>query len=144
MIRRAFTMRLKPGSLAEYKRNHDNVWPDLVAEIERSGIAQITTFQRGLDLFLFSEIHDAGAWNRLWTSPIHRRWAKLMQPLMHLNDDGIVDAGELTEIFHLETNADGKKPKNSVKKVHKKAAAKTKSKTAAPKKKKGIRGRAKA
>lgn len=104
MIRRAFTMRLKPGALAEYKYHHDNIWPDLVAEIERSGIALITTFQRGLDLFLVSEISDEGAWDKLWNSPVHQRWAEVMQPLMHLRDDGIVDAGELIEVFHLATH----------------------------------------
>jgi L-rhamnose mutarotase len=36
-------------------------------------------------------------------SEIHRRWAELMEPLMHLDENGIVQAGELTEIFHLET-----------------------------------------
>ena len=35
MIRKAFTMRLKPGALAEYKRHHDSIWPELVAQIER-------------------------------------------------------------------------------------------------------------
>ena len=101
MIRRAFTMRLKPGALAEYKYHHDNIWPELVAEIEKSGIGSITTFQRDLDLFLISEINDPEAWDKLWNSPVHRRWGEVMQPLMHLRDDGIVDAGELTEIFHL-------------------------------------------
>jgi L-rhamnose mutarotase len=128
MIRRAFTMRLKPDSLAEYKQHHDNVWPDLVDEIERSGIAQITTFQRGLDLFLFSQINDADSWDRLWTSPVHRRWAELMEPLMHLTDDGIVDAGELTEIFHLQTpapsKAAGSKPASSKSAPSKPASAK--------------------
>ena len=106
MIRRAFTMRLKPGALAQYKDHHDTIgskWPDLVAEIEQSGIATISTFQNGLDLFLYSEIQDADAWTRLWNSPVHRRWAELMRPLMHLLPDGTVDAGELTEIFHLDT-----------------------------------------
>ena len=46
MIRKAFTMRLKPGALAEYKRNHDNIWPELVAQIEREGIASMTIFER--------------------------------------------------------------------------------------------------
>ncbi len=105
MIRRAFTMRLKPEALAEYKHHHDNIWPELVAEIERAGIASITTFQRDLDLFLVSEISDEAAWDRLWNSETHRRWAEVMQPLMHLRDDGIVDAGALTEIFHLQTGA---------------------------------------
>jgi L-rhamnose mutarotase len=117
MIRRAFTMRLKPGSLAEYTRHHANVWPELVAEIQRSGIAQITTFQRGLDLFLYSEIRDSKAWDRLWSSKIHGRWAKIMEPLMHLTKAGIVDAGELTEIFHLETPQAAKKPLKSAKKA---------------------------
>lgn len=107
MIRRAFTMRLKPGSFDEYKHHHDHIWPELVAEIERSGIASITTFRSGDNLFLFSEIRDEGAWDRLWHSDIHRKWAETMQPLMHLKPDGIVDAGELQEIFHVETSAGG-------------------------------------
>jgi len=105
MIRRAFTMRLKPGAFEEYKRHHDAVWPELVAEIERSGIATITTFRRGDDLVLFSEIRDPGAWDRLWHSPIHREWARVMEPLMHLKPDMTVDSGELDEIFHVETGA---------------------------------------
>ncbi len=106
MIRRAFTMRLKPDSLADYKRHHDNIWPELAAEIERAGIASITTFQRGLDLFLVSEIADEAAWDRLWNSDVHKRWAAVMEPLMHLREDGIVDAAVLTEVFHITTNGD--------------------------------------
>lgn len=105
MIRRAFTMRLKPGAFGEYKHHHDHIWPELVAEIERSGIASITTFRNGDALFLVSEINDEAAWDRLWNSEVHRRWAAVMEPLMHLKPDGIVDAGELQEIFHVETNA---------------------------------------
>jgi len=61
MMRRAFTMRLKPGSLAEYTRNHNEMWPELVEEIERSGIATITTLEQDPVLFLFSEITDEAA-----------------------------------------------------------------------------------
>ena len=105
MIRRAFTMKLKPGALEEYVREHDNLWPELFAEIERSGVASITTFVRDLDLFLFSEIHDEAAWDQLWGSEIHKKWAEVMEPLMHIRPDGIVDSNELREIFHVETNA---------------------------------------
>lgn len=105
MIRRAFTMRLKPGALAEYKRHHDHIWPELVAEVERSGIASITTFENDPILFLFSEITDEQAWDRLWNSEIHRRWAEVMGPYMEFREDGIVDFGEVREIFHLETRA---------------------------------------
>lgn len=105
MIRRAFTMRLKPGSLAEYRRHHDNIWPELVEEIEKSGIASITIFENDPILFLFSEIHDEEAWDKLWHSEVHDRWGEVMQPLMEFNEEGIVDSSELREVFHLDTDA---------------------------------------
>jgi L-rhamnose mutarotase len=123
MIRRAFTMRLKPGALPEYKRHHDNLWPELFREIERSGIAHISTFQRDCDLFLFSEITDEQAWDRLWHSEIHRKWGELMEPLMNFKD-GMVDFGELREIFHCETDAGRRKKKTSRTKVTRKKVAK--------------------
>ena len=113
MIRRAFTMRLKPGSFDAYKHHHDHIWPELVAEIERSGIASITTFRSEDTLFLVSEIRDEGAWDRLWHSDIHRKWAELMGPLMHLKPDGIVDFGELQEIFHVRPGGDALSPAGS-------------------------------
>ena len=111
VIRRAFTLRLKPGSFAKYKHFHDNIWPELVREVENCGIAQITTFQHNLQLFLYSEIYDKKAWDRLWGSKIHDKWAALMEPLMQFRPDGKVDAGPLREIFHLETAAGKKKSK---------------------------------
>jgi L-rhamnose mutarotase len=106
MIRKAFTMRLKhPSTLAPYKEAHDNVWPELVAEIEKCGIASITIFERAPDLFLFSEIQDPDAWDKLWNGEIHLRWAKVMEQYMFIKPDGTVDAGELREIFRLETKA---------------------------------------
>jgi L-rhamnose mutarotase len=104
-IRRAFTLRLKPGAFAKYKEYHDNIWPELVREIEKCGIAQITTFRDDLQLFLYSEIYNEKAWDKLWNSKIHDEWGKCMEPLMQFNEEGKVDAGPLSEIFHLETPA---------------------------------------
>ena len=105
MIRRAFTMRLKPGGLAQYKQWHDAIWPELVAEIEQQGIAQITIFEADPVLFLYSEITDEEAWDRLWHTPVHDRWGELMNPLMEFTEEGIVDSSVVNEVFHLETNA---------------------------------------
>lgn len=104
-IRCAFTLRLQPGAFDEYKRHHDAVWPELVREIEACGIAQITTFESDLQLFLYSEIYNKKAWDRLWSSKIHDKWSALMQPLMEFKDDGKLDAGPLRQIFHLKTRA---------------------------------------
>jgi L-rhamnose mutarotase len=98
-------MRLKPGGLEEYRRHHATIWAELVAEIERQGIAQISIFENDPHLFLYSEITDEDAWDRLWASEIHDKWGEIMNPLMEFNDEGIVDSTELREVFHLETVA---------------------------------------
>jgi L-rhamnose mutarotase len=38
-------MRLQPGSLATYKMHHDAIWAELIAELEKSGIANMTIFE---------------------------------------------------------------------------------------------------
>lgn len=108
MIRRAFTMRLKPGGLAGYKKYHDEIWPELVAEIEKSGIGKIVIFEKDPVLFLYSEIYDEDAWDKLWHSEIHDKWGAVMNEFMEFRPDGIVDSSPVNEIFVLETNA-GKK-----------------------------------
>ena len=105
MVRRAFTMRLQPGSLATYKMHHDAILAELIAELEKSGIANMTIFENDPVLVMYSEITDVEAWDRLWHSEVHDRWAVLMNPLMEFRPDGIVDSTELREVFHLETNA---------------------------------------
>jgi len=103
MIRRTFIMRLKPGALTEYKRQHDAIWPELVAEIEKCGIRSMTTVQDDDRLVLCSEIESEDAWDRLWHSEVHTRWGEVMEPLMAFGADGIVESRTLDEVFHLET-----------------------------------------
>ncbi len=123
-IRRAFTLELKPNSFAQYKEFHDHIWPELVREIEACGIAQITTFENNLRLFLYSEIYNESAWERLWSSKIHEKWGKCMKPLMRFNAEGKVDAGPLQEIFHLETGAGKPVESRTVRKARVKPKAK--------------------
>jgi L-rhamnose mutarotase len=101
--RRSFTMRLKPGGLADYKKHHDAIWPELVAEIERCGIRQITIFEADPILVVYSEIDDDDAWDRLWASEVHGRWGKIMDALLEMGDNGAPEVAELSEVFHVET-----------------------------------------
>jgi L-rhamnose mutarotase len=77
----------------------------MIAELEKSGIADMTIFENDPVLVMYSVITDVEAWDRLWHSEVHDRWAVLMAPLMEFNADGIVNSTELREVFHLETNA---------------------------------------
>ena len=35
----AFKMRLNPGQKEEYKRRHDEIWPELIALLKEAGIS---------------------------------------------------------------------------------------------------------
>ena len=85
--------------------HHDAIWAEMIAELEKSGIADMTIFENDPVLVMYSVITDVQAWDRLWHSEVHDRWAVLMNPLMEFNSDGIVNSTELREVFHLETNA---------------------------------------
>ena len=78
VVRRAFTLRLKPGALDEYVRQHDEIWPELVAELGGQGISELTIFERDGDLFVYCEATDYEAMDRVWASEVHDRWAKVM------------------------------------------------------------------
>jgi L-rhamnose mutarotase len=105
MIRRAFTMRLKPGGLTGYREQHANIWQELVDEIERSGVAQITIFDNDRVLVLYSEILDAEAGDRLWATEVHGRWGAIMNEYMAVDETGAPEFSELREVFHLEPAA---------------------------------------
>jgi L-rhamnose mutarotase len=104
-VRRAFAMRLKPGVLDEYKRQHDEIWPELVTAIGESGIATMTIYEAEPTLFVFAEMSDEQAFERLWETEVHKRWgAEVIGQLLDFNDEGNVDVTDLREVFRLETN----------------------------------------
>jgi len=103
MFRQSFVIHLKPGALADYVREHNKMWPELVGEIRASGIESITMAADDPLLYVFSQVSREDAWDRLWRSDVHMRWARAMSPYLVVRDDGIVDSRTLGEIFHLAT-----------------------------------------
>ena len=105
MIRRAYTIQLTPGALAEYTEKHDRIWPELVEEFARQGIAQLTAFAADPVVYYYAEVADEQAFERLFQTAVHDRWAAEFTDLIAFDADGQVSAPFLTEIFHLETGA---------------------------------------
>ena len=105
MIRQGLLLRLKPKALAEYKRHHDEIpkkWPELAAKIKECGIKNIRTFEADPFLFLYAEVEDENSFPRLWDTEIHKKWAKVMDPLIELDAQGKPDARFLKQIFNFE------------------------------------------
>jgi L-rhamnose mutarotase len=50
----AFRMKLKPGTTAEYKRRHDEIWPELKQLLGEAGIYDYSIFLDEEDMHLFA------------------------------------------------------------------------------------------
>jgi L-rhamnose mutarotase len=105
MPRVAFQLRLRPGTIDEYERAHQQVWPELLAKIKEVGISHYSIFRRGLDLFLVMNVADfERAWEILDKDPTNLRWQKEMSRFFEPIAER--DPGErfamMKEVFYLE------------------------------------------
>ena len=83
MQRVAFVMHVKEGQEAEYVRRHREVWPQVLADLERAGVEQMNIFMTGRQLFLYMEVDDyAEAARILVECPESVRWEAYMEPIM--------------------------------------------------------------
>src|SRR5215831_6127123 len=104
MQRNAFKMKLKPGFVAEYKKRHDEIWPELQKELRAAGISDYSIFldEETLTLFAVQKLTDTNTAGDLPRNPIVRKWWTFMAPLMETNPDSSPVAKPLREVFYLE------------------------------------------
>jgi L-rhamnose mutarotase len=103
-MRQAYTMKLKPGFAAEYKRRHDEIWPELAQELRAAGVSDFSIFldETTLTLFAVRRISDERKFAELSKQPVVCKWWKYMAPLMHVNADDSPMEFPLKEAFYLE------------------------------------------
>lgn len=102
MERQLMYLRTFPGTEAEYDRRHAEIWPELVREIQESGIRNFTGFRRGTDVWYYAECHPdaATAWATHTPKPYNQKWNHYFgNVLAELANGG---AGSLLydEVFH--------------------------------------------
>jgi len=104
MHRAAFKMKLKPGAAAEYKKRHDELWPELAAELKAAGVSDYSIFldEETLTLFAVQKLGEINSAAALPHSPIVRQWWDSMAPLMETHSDNSPVAQPLKEVFHLD------------------------------------------
>jgi L-rhamnose mutarotase len=104
MQRHAFKMKLKPGVAAEYKKRHDEIWPELSREIRAAGISDYSIFldEETLTLFAVQKLGDKNSAAGLPKNSIVRKWWNFMSPLMEVNPDNSPVVKPLNEVFHLD------------------------------------------
>jgi L-rhamnose mutarotase len=104
MIRKAFAMHLKPGFEAEYKRRHDEIWPELARLLKDAGISDYSIFldPGTLTLFGVQKLAPANRSESLAGESVMRKWWDYMKDIMYANPDGSPVSEPLDEVFHME------------------------------------------
>ena len=103
MERLAFTMKLFPGQVEEYKRRHDAIWPALKYLLKDSGIKDYSIFldEASLTLFGVMKLENSAALGPLRDHPVMREWWEYMKDIMESNADGSPVQVDLREVFYL-------------------------------------------
>jgi len=103
MERIAFKMKLFNGVKEEYKRRHDEIWPELKELLKETGIHDYSIFldESTNSLFSILKIENAEALNSLPANAVMQKWWAYMKDLMECNDDNSPISIPLKEVFHL-------------------------------------------
>jgi L-rhamnose mutarotase len=103
-IRNAFKMKLKPGFEAEYKKRHDEIWPELQSLLSETGIQDYSIFldEETSILFAVQKINADFDMNFLPNHPIVKKWWAYMADIMETNPDNSPVAIALKEVFYLK------------------------------------------
>jgi L-rhamnose mutarotase len=105
MKRNAFKMKLTPGLVEEYKRRHDEIWPELCEELRRAGTSDYSIFydEETSILFAVQKLADDNTADDLPNNPVVRKWWDYMNDgIMEYNPDNTPPAVRLREVFHMD------------------------------------------
>ena len=104
MEKYAFKMRLNPGMEAEYRRRHDDIWPELVALLKQAGISDYSIHLDRETNTLFGILWraDDHRMDDLPNHPIMRRWWAQMADIMAVKSDNEPVAVPLVTVFRME------------------------------------------
>lgn len=100
----AFKMQLNSGQLAEYKRRHDEVWPELVEALKEAGVRDYSIHYDEETNILFanmwrSKTHELEALSK---TQLMQKWWAYMADIMETHPSNEPVATPLEIVFYME------------------------------------------
>lgn len=110
MIRVAETFRINPKYVKDYKRDHDNIWPQMKKLIKESGIGNYSIFfKSGGTLFSYyeSDLDEKTLKENLVKASkteIYKKWQIAMEKyfLKEKSEKTGPEMTDLEEVFHID------------------------------------------
>ena len=102
MQRVAFKMKIKAGFEAEYKKRHDEIWPELSQALTNAGVSDYSIFldEESSTLFAVHKLIDDNTAHQLPQMEIVKKWWAYMADIMETNEDHSPVCKELKEVFY--------------------------------------------
>ncbi len=101
---KGFKMKLFEGMEKEYKRRHNELWPEMIDMLHEHGAKNYSIFfDKETDtLFGYIEIEDEELWAKSADTAINRKWWDYMADIMETNTDNSPATEDLKLVFHLD------------------------------------------
>lgn len=96
-------MQLLPGQIDEYRRRHDEIWPELVVLLKEAGIFDYSIFYHEPTQSLFATLYRTPihTMDTLPNEAIMQRWWAHMGDIMDTHDNNEPVVEPLDEVFHM-------------------------------------------
>lgn len=99
----AFRMNLFPGRAAEYRKRHDEIFPELSAALKGAGVSDYSIWldPEANHLFGILTLSDDNTLDELPDTAIMKRWWAHMADIMATDADNVPVQIPLKRVFHL-------------------------------------------
>lgn len=103
MQKYAFKMRLNPGTKAEYRKRHDEIWPELVTLLKEAGVSDYSIHLDEETNTLFGVLWraDDHKMDDLPAHPVMQKWWAHMADIMETDPNNAPVAIPLETVFHM-------------------------------------------
>ncbi|MEX0646866.1 MAG: L-rhamnose mutarotase [Balneolaceae bacterium] len=97
-------MKLKPGCEEEYKKRHDEIWPELKKTLKEAGIYDYSIYldRETGSLFAIQKISADNTTEGLADLPVMKKWWEYMHDIMETNPDHSPVETPLEQMFHMK------------------------------------------
>jgi len=106
MTRYAFIFKIRPELKEAYKKDHDEIWPDMAKAIRESGIKNYSIFfKKDGTLFAYLEADDPlSAFEYIAGQEVNERWQRAMEKYFVKEYTTILgpEMEKLEEVFHID------------------------------------------
>jgi L-rhamnose mutarotase len=99
----AFKMQLFTDKKEEYRKRHDEIWPELIALLKETGISEYSIFldETTNSLLGVLKAEDPALLNDLPSHVVMQKWWQYMGDIMESNPDNSPVSIPLEEVFYL-------------------------------------------